>query len=419
MKSRMKRMMTALLLTLVLAGGAQALETRDLVAIAAMPLAVAAVSEIAGVPTSDLVNVVIAMNRAAVPAPQFVEIVRYTPVALVEDTMNPPFVQYATAQYDNGLYGEAYAVSLAGRLKLYGVDQVNVVQPVMVTPAYVVRRDYVPAYVVTRVEQQRFDPLALVAMPLAVAAVSDLAGIPTNDLFSFIIALNRAAVPAPQFIEVVRYSPIAFLEPDRRFVTYVIDDVDRGIVGNALVRSIAGRYQVYGVPELDVVAPRRRVVVQRDEFFPPIVEQRYERVQPRDTWDRGRHPHGGPPGQLKRELGLQTGAAVVHGGPGVAVRSRSVAREDREVRTGVEATPVHRGKVKAKANAKRKPRAVSSGVRSPARQGSSLVSRSQGDRGNRLEHRPAEGRKSMKANRGAKHDGSSHGGRKGKGKKKG
>ena len=25
------------------------------------------------------------------------------------------------------------------------------------------------------------------------------------------------------------------------------------------------------------------------------------------------HPHGGPPGQLKKELGLQTGAEVVHG----------------------------------------------------------------------------------------------------------
>jgi hypothetical protein len=32
------------------------------------------------------------------------------------------------------------------------------------------------------------------------------------------------------------------------------------------------------------------------------------------------HPHGGPPGQLKKQLGLQTGAEVVHG----EKRARSV-----------------------------------------------------------------------------------------------
>jgi len=45
------------------------------------------------------------------------------------------------------------------------------------------------------------------------------------------------------------------------------------------------------------------VIVDGDEFLPPVVVTRVARS----------HPHGGPPGQLKKELGLQTGAEVVHG----------------------------------------------------------------------------------------------------------
>jgi hypothetical protein len=44
---------------------------------------------------------------------------------------------------------------------------------------------------------------------------------------------------------------------------------------------------------------------------------------PPTTWVReaSSHPHGGPPGQLKKELGLQTGAEVVHGSkPGRSAR---------------------------------------------------------------------------------------------------
>lgn len=302
----MKRFMTALVLTLFVAAGAQALDTTDLVAIAAMPLAVAAVSDVSGVPPSDLISVVSAMNRAAVPAPQFVEIVRYAPVAFVDDTIDPPFVTYVNTQSERGIHGDAFAVSLADELRRYDVEEINVVQPVYLAPAMVVQRDYVPAYVVTRVEQRRTDPLSLIAMPLAVAAVSQLAGIDSGQLFGLISSLNRASMPAPQFVEIVRYSPMVLLDRDPQFVTFVTREVDRGIVRTALARSIADRYRTYGLTEIDVVAPRRvRIVRDQNDFLPPVVVTRVA--------ERRAHPHGGAPGQLKKDLRVQTGAEIVHG----------------------------------------------------------------------------------------------------------
>jgi hypothetical protein len=411
----MKRLITALMLVLAMAGGAQALETKDIVAIAAMPLAVAAVSDLTGVPANDLVNVVTSMNRAQVPAPQFVEIVRYTPVALVDDPMDPRFVHFAANQYARGLSGDAYANSLADRLQLYDVGDVRVLQPVTVTPSYVVERDYVPAYVVQRVEQ-RFDPVALVAMPLAVAAVSNLAGISTSDLFGLVSALNRAAVPAPQFVEVVRYAPVAFYEPDNRFVSYVVQDVDRGIVGIPLARAIADRYRSYGVREIDVVAPRPRLIVERQAFVPPIVEQRYARV----------HPLGGPPGQLKKVRGLQTGAEVVHGErPGRVASSRK-----RAVRVeSVKERPVRRVTRSSDAGGRKEPHVKRQ--KPPHRAPS--VERG-GDHGKQLRSGKKGGGHSVGAARGKKRSsvspgasqprgkgarGGNHGGGHGKGKKKG
>jgi len=52
-------------------------------------------------------------------------------------------------------------------------------------------------------------------------------------------------------------------------------------------------------------------VVERDYTPPPVVVSRVQEI-------RG-NPHGGPPGQLKKELGLKTGAEVVHGQAPVAV----------------------------------------------------------------------------------------------------
>lgn len=306
----------AVVLMLILPGSAQALETNELIAIAAMPLAVAAVADLSDVPTNDLVTVVSAMNRASVPPPQFIEVVRYVPVALVDRT-EPTFVSYVTTQVDNGLVGDALAVSLADRIvTTYGMNEINVVNPQTV---YVVeRREFVPTVVTTRLQPVAFDPLALVAMPLAVAAVANLTDVPANDLISFIAALNQAAVPAPQFVEVVRYSPMVFLSDtyEPQFVQFVTTEVDRGVRGDRLALVIADRYRTFGIRDIDVIRPPRTVIIDRTEIFPPLVRTRVAEVRA--------HPNGGPPGQIKKDRGLQTGAEVVHQskpGKGRIVRS--------------------------------------------------------------------------------------------------
>lgn len=154
------------------------------------------------------------------------------------------------------------------------------------------------------------DLLAMVAMPLAVAAVSQLADVPVNDLIDVVTLLNNAAVPPAQFVEVVRYAPVALVyEADGpTFVDYVRLREQEGLRGLQLVNAIDSQMDVYGLRDVDFNEPRTRVIeiVDRDEFIPPIVRTRVV------EW-RSSHPHGGPPGQLKKQLGMQTGAEVVHG----------------------------------------------------------------------------------------------------------
>jgi len=150
--------------------------------------------------------------------------------------------------------------------------------------------------------------LALVAMPLAVAAVSEVTDVPMNELIDVVSLMNDAAVPPAQFIEVVRYAPAALVvevAPQPTFVEYVHLQYDNGLRGTALVDSIEDHLQVYDINgvDLDVTAPR--IVDVDDRFLPAIVQTRIAEAKA--------HPHGGPPGQLKKQLGVQTGAEVVHG----------------------------------------------------------------------------------------------------------
>ena len=319
----MKKKFSALivLFLLVLPSGAQALETNELIALTAMPLAVAAVSEITDVPMSDLISVVSTLNHAAVPPTQFVEIVRYSPVALVQTT-EPRFVTYVTTEYDRGVVGNDLAYAIADRYPTYGVREINVVDPPVVTTYY--EREILPPVVVTRFQPVEVDPLALIAMPLAVAAVSEMTDVPRNDLISLIAALNGARVPAPQFVEVVRYSPVVLVDPYERpqFLSFVTTEIDRGVIGSPLAFALAGRLRDAGVNEIDILRPPT-VIVDRDVIIPPVVVSRVASIRA--------HPHGGPPGQLKKELGLQTGAEVVHGTkPSRTARTRSVRIDDND-----------------------------------------------------------------------------------------
>jgi uncharacterized membrane protein YgcG len=294
----MKKPFCALIVLVLLGlpGSARALEVDQLIALTAMPLVVAEASELPQVPQDELMNVITTLNNALVPPTQFVEVIRYAPVALVAPA-EPRFSTYVTTEYARGVVGEPLAVSIADRYPTYGVREVQIVDPPVMT--YVERETILPDMVVTRFSTRPADPLALIAMPLAVAAVAEL--VPRSDLVSLVTALNQAMMPAPQFVEVVRYSPVVLVDRQEapRFLSYVTTEVDRGVVGQPLALALADRI---GIDQID---------------NPPVLVEPVTRVVRTSS-----HPHGGPPGQLKKELGLQTGAEVVHGS---APRSHAVA----------------------------------------------------------------------------------------------
>src|SRR5207302_4881764 len=63
------------------------------------------------------------------------------------------------------------------------------------------------------------DLLSLVAMPLAVDAVSRVTGVPQDQLAQLVSTLNQANVPPQQFVQTVRYAPVVLQQPD--FVPHV------------------------------------------------------------------------------------------------------------------------------------------------------------------------------------------------------
>jgi hypothetical protein len=290
-----------LLIAMLFPQGSSALDTEDILALVAMPLAVAAVSDIAGVPPRDVVAMVAALNQARVPPPQFVEVVRYSPVMLIEPAVQPEFRTVLTSQTSQRVRGDALAIALADRFRTYGATEIDVVNPPRIV---VVERRFVPVVVEQQVSLR---PLSLVAMPLAVAAASELAGVPPRELVQLTTALNEALVPPIHFIEVVRHAPAVLVDPaiQPEFLRFVRTQVDRDVRGDAFAIALTDRFRTYGLTEVDLVDARQRTVVLEREVIPEFVVRRVAQVSG--------HPHGGPPGQLKRDLGLQTGAEVVHG----------------------------------------------------------------------------------------------------------
>jgi hypothetical protein len=305
-----KQIIVGLILALA-ATSAVALNTKELLSTIAMPLAVAAVSELAGVPQDQLTSLVTTLNQANVPPTQFVEVIRYVPVALV-DNKGQKFVAYVRDEAARGVTGGALVNAIVEQLQAnYNVTpqfQLN-------TPAttLVVQNDYIPDVVVTRLGAAPSDPLTLVALPLAVAAVADITGVPRDQLADFVATLNNANVPPSQIIEVVRYVPVALIDQGPPFVQFVQQQATQ-ITGPALTPVIIRRLQpLYPATQIVIPAPvvvRRPapVVVVDQNFVPPVVVTRIEEVR--------QHPHGGPPGKLRKIFGLQTGAEVVHGDRG-------------------------------------------------------------------------------------------------------
>jgi hypothetical protein len=306
-----RKTLTALALLLTLAVPARALNTQDILSLVEMPLAVAAVSQLAGVPQDQLANLLGTLNQANVPPTQFVQVVRYVPVALVEQPQ--PFVNFVNTQASQGITGPALVTSIDQNLTTnYGLTPV--VQPDRIV---YVDDSYIPQTVVSRLSGS--DALAVTLMPLAVAAVSDLAGVPQDQLASLVSTLNQANVPPAQFVQVVEYAPVALTTTTSQpFVPFVQTQVAQGVTGPALVAVIDQRMPQYGVTRQYVPPPQVTVVTRpmslraRPQPAPVYVPQ-YVPPPQHVVVAEHHNPHGGPPGQLKKIEGLRTGAEVVHG----------------------------------------------------------------------------------------------------------
>jgi hypothetical protein len=307
------RKLALLLALIVIPAQAWALNVNDLLSTIALPLAVAAVSN-AGVQNSQLTDFVTALNQANVPPAQIVEVIRYVPVT-VYDQNGQPFIAYVKEETAQGVTGDALVNAITDRLRTnYNVTPVMTLDTEPTT--FVLSDNFIPT---ASTMQLTNDPLALIGLPLAVAAVSNITGVPQDELGNLVATLNNANVPVVQEVQIIRYAPVALVDQNGQpFVAFVQQQVSQGVTGPALVPVVVQQLQTFFPPQTQIVttmAPAvvsspvtvqpQRVIVERDFAPPPVVISRVEELRA--------HPHGGPPGQLKKELGLQTGAEVVHG----------------------------------------------------------------------------------------------------------
>lgn len=152
--------------------------------------------------------------------------------------------------------------------------------------------------------------VSLVEMPVAVARVAEVPTVEQILLNELLEELFDAELPPADFIDIVRYAPVMLVEdrdPELNLIELVRTREADGLAGLALAQALRQDLRTWGIP----ITPQVQLVeVRSDEFFPDIVVDRigYDRLR----YDSS-HPHGGPPGQIKKELGLQTGAEVVHG----------------------------------------------------------------------------------------------------------
>lgn len=164
---------------------------------------------------------------------------------------------------------------------------------------------------------QTEEVLDLIAMPLAVAAVSEISGVPQAGLVTLVESLNGVSAQPVEIIEIVRYSPVFLADPVRepRLITSITNEVERGISREELVALL--RQEIRGAG-IDPVPVYDRSELIRGSLVPEGV------TTPRS--DERPHPHGGPPGQLKKDLGLQTGAEIVHGSDDASARADEEGR---------------------------------------------------------------------------------------------
>jgi hypothetical protein len=276
----MKRLLILLIVLAFVPAHAQALDTRELRSLAAMPLAVDACARTGRVPTDQLGFYASRLNAAYVPAPLFIETVRYAPVVV----QRPDFFPFVDSEISQGVVGDALVTVIEQRVRGYGYD----VRRGDATPAWVLSDNYVPrfdSYRTTTVRttyDTRYDRaprydrrtiLFLIEMPLAVATVSDY-GVPQDRLGRFCSTLNRGYLPPEQFVDTVRYAPQVIVErPD--FVPFLEVQIGNGITGIRLFDVIHPQLTAYVAPR-EVFSPS---YVLADQYIPQTVRTRYSQAR--------------------------------------------------------------------------------------------------------------------------------------------
>jgi len=186
------------------------------------------------------------------------------------------------------------------------------------------------------------DLLALIAMPLAVAEVSNLTGVPADRLTNALAVLSGANLRPTEFVQVVQYTPVALTYDERNqtdFVNFMTTQSSDGLTGDRMFDAVTRYFNdSYAIPQTTWTTPQVRETYFTQQILPPVVVRRVEQIRtvPVSASRVGRnseasvHPHGGPPGQLKKERGLQTGAEIVHGYKPGKGHENSEVRVDRE-----------------------------------------------------------------------------------------
>jgi len=288
----MKKILLLLALLAFLPLEARALNSYDnsqILSYVAMPLAVSAVCDVRGVQTDRVGELVTYMNQANVEPTDFIDVFRYVPVALVLRTDNrPDFVGWVHGEVDRGVVGVALVTSMESRLRTYD-DYVPVSNYrtrhrhyARESYAYAYEPDYVPLTIRRHCDRLILDPLALVEMPVAVTNVYDL-GVPYDRVSSLVVELNLGDVAPVQFVEVMRYAPVALVasndyygQPD--FVQFVRTRRLGGISGYPLVMAVDQQLRYYDIaPQIDYQPP---VYTSQTYYVPQVAQNFVDPVSP-------------------------------------------------------------------------------------------------------------------------------------------
>jgi hypothetical protein len=283
----MKKVAILLLLLAVIPLELEAFNTNsgsDPLSYVAMPLAVSAVCDVRGVQTDRVGQLVTYMDQANVAPADFIDVFRYVPVALVLRTDGrPDFVAWVGDQVSRGVTGADLASAMETQLRTYDnyvpVSSYSSRRPrdyARESYDYAYQQDYVPVVIRRHCDRLLVDPFSLLEMPVAVSNVCDL-GVPYDRVGGLAIELNLGRIGPLQFVELMRYAPVAlsadagyYGQPD--FVQYVRTQRTQGVFGDPLVQAVDRQLRVYSVaPQIDLSAP----VYTNQPYYVPAPVQNY------------------------------------------------------------------------------------------------------------------------------------------------